>query len=143
VATNWSDVESRNFDFISVTQPSQKTVSNAKSEEARTRDELRTVIRRRVMATYLREKRQNSNKQKPPTQSESPGLATKRHAIGIAPHDNSTDPFSTAPIKLEAYMYDLLQFCEYSLSSLSPTSNLGLIATLYRLHIRLQNTLLN
>lgn len=76
------------------------------------RDELRRVVRRRVMNTYLREKRQNNNKQKPSTQSDNLNLATERHAIDMIPLGNSEDPFNTAPIKLEAYMYDLLQFCE-------------------------------
>ena len=111
VAADQGDIGQRNFDFIPFAHPSRDKAFDTRTKEARARDELRRVVRRRVMNTYLREKR-NDTKQKPSTQSGNLNMATERHAIDTIPCGNTQDPFNTAPIKLEAYMYDLLQFCE-------------------------------
>lgn len=128
VASNRDDIAPRDFDFIPFTQPSENIANNAKIKEARARDELRRVVRKRAMATYLREKRQNSKEQKQSTRLEILSMG-QRHTIDTVPYGSSVDPFNTAPIKLEAYMYDLLQFCEHPFSSHSSTSNIGLIVT--------------
>lgn len=135
VAPNRGDMGPRNFDFIPFSQPSQDIANNAHTTEAKARDDLRRVVRRRAMHSYLREKRHNNNKQKQLTQPKNPRLVTQRHSINIIPWGNSVDPFDTAPIKLEAYMYDLLQFCEYPLYSHSSTGNVSLMGFLSRLNL--------
>ena len=137
MVANRGDIAPKIFDFIPFTQSLQDIAIDTKTEESRSRDELRRVVRRRVMATYLRE---NSNKQKPSTRPESLSAVDQRHEIGIVSCGNSVNPFNTAPIKLEAYMYDLLQFCKYPLYSHSSTDNISLV-TFYTDAISVSKTL--